>query len=42
MIGRDEMSEEESPEKKKYVKPELQEKGSLDDKFSLDGFDVGL
>jgi len=28
--------------KKKYVKPEIKEKGSMGEKFSVDGFDVGL
>ena len=36
------MTEEKPKEKKKYVKPEIKEKGSLGDKLSLDGFDVGL
>ncbi len=36
------MSEEKPKEKKKYVKPEIMERGSLEDKLSLDGFDAGL
>ncbi len=36
------MSDEKQQEKKEYIKPEIVEKGSLDDKFSIDGFDVGL
>ncbi len=36
------MSDEKPKEKKEYVKPEIKEKGSLGDKLSADGFDVGL
>lgn len=37
------MSEEKKPQgKKKYVKPEIQEKGSLSDKQSMDGMGVGI
>jgi len=36
------MSEEKPQEKKKYVKPDIQERGSLDQKFSMDGFDGGI
>ncbi|NVM55493.1 MAG: hypothetical protein HWN66_17430 [Candidatus Helarchaeota archaeon] len=36
------MSEEKQQEKKVYVKPEIQEKSSLDEKFSTEGFDIGF
>jgi len=36
------MSDEQPKEKKKYTKPEIHEKGNLEDKMSLDGFDAAL
>jgi hypothetical protein len=36
------MTENKEKIKKKYVKPDIKEKGSVGEKLSVDGFDVGL